>query len=243
MKANGEPYMEGTEAMEYLTLHKNELNIGTIPNLKEFITPGGNTHGVYSHLGWDHIYPETLGYYGGTIYPNRTWLIRQKLLCDALGKFFNFSLFDSKKKDSLGALFYYVHILGDHEENTIGTAHTRIPIISAEEQGILPWDNDMRWVPETTIQDELIKHLGIIFSSQKESNRYISMMNEIQSFNMFSVVYTSVDENEVYSVTSSITHRKRAEYLLQILFGFVPHLLSGESFARNFYRKYNISIN
>ena len=243
MKTNGEPYPEGEEAMQYLNTHAKELNINNIPNIREFITPGGNTHGVYSHLGWNHVYPETLGYYGETLYPNRTWQLRKKLLCDALGKMFNFSLFDGKKKDSLGALFYYLHILGDHAENTAGTAQTRIPIISKTEQGTLPWDNDVRWVPESTIQDELILHLSVLFSSQRNNHLYISMMNELQSFNMFTVPYVSGDSNEAFVITSSFNQQERARRMLQILFDFCPYLLSNESFAKGFYKKYGIQIN
>jgi hypothetical protein len=197
---------------------------------------------VYSHLGWSHVYPESLGYYGSTIYPNKTWEVRKKLLCDALGKIFDFSIFEGTKKNSLGALFYYVHILGDHEENTIGTAHTRIPIVSMEEQGTLPWDQDRYWVPESTIQDELMVHLGILFASQKHTYKYQALMNEIVAVNLFTITYISENTDEIHGFTSSETQKERAKYLLQILFDYCPYLLSRESFCKNFYVRYNIAV-
>jgi len=244
IKKDGIPFEEGYEAMRYLDDHKKELKISGIPNLKEFTTPGGNIHGVYSHLGWNHVYTETIADYGQEIiYVNRAWRIRKKLLCDALGKIFDFGILEGRKKEALGALFYYVHILGDHEENKLKTADTRIPILSLDEQGILNWGSDPYWIPQTTIIDELQIYLPILFSDQKHTFDYMTMMNEIERFNVFTVVYVDEETNEVYSFTSRESQMERAKHLLQLLFDHCPYLLSRESFAKNLYQKYNIILN
>jgi hypothetical protein len=251
IKIDREPYTEGEEAMQFLQDHQKELKINNVPNLRELITPGGNIHGIYSHLGWNHVYPETFGYnsddfYSNRIYPNSSWLKRKKLLCDALGKIFDFGLFEGRKKDALGALLYYVHILGDHEVSAKSTAHTRLPIISMNEQGFLEWGkhpfNDIRWIPKTTIIDELQVYLSVLFSDQKHTDTYKIMMREIETFNVFTVAYVNEETNEVYHFTESESQIERAKYLLQILFNFCPYLLSREPFAKIFYKNYNINL-
>jgi hypothetical protein len=194
------------------------------------LTPGGNTHGWYTHLGWDHIYDEDT--------TNR-WLIRKEILRNALDKQFNFSLLDkigisrSNKRDSFAALLYYVHILGDHENNAITTAHTRLPIRSLDEQNVNyqtieeHWTSDYEdedaivqwrkeWIAQTTIIAELNKHLPIIFSKQKNDVHYINMIKGINK-------------------NSTEGQKEKAKKLLGILFKNVPYLLKNESFTKAFY--------
>ena len=139
-------------------------------------------------------------------------------------------------------MFYYVHILGDHEENTIGTAHTRIPIISMDEQGILSWDQDRHWVPEGTIKDELITHLSMLFASQKHTHKYQALINEIAAVNLFTIARISEDAGGEYGFAGSEAQKERAKHLLQILFDYCPYLLSQESLSKKFYTKYNIMV-
>jgi len=242
IKKNGEILPEGENAMQYLKDHQDKLKISNVPNLREIVTPGGNGHGVYSHLGWNHVYTEEpipLGL-GEVVYVNRAWILRKKLLCDALGKIFDFGLFEGKKKDALGALLYYVHILGDHEENEASTANTRIPIISMDEQGAIDWGSNQDWIPRTTIKEELLIYLPILFSDQKNTHSYSTMIKQIEEFNVFSVIHINKVIGKVSHFTDSEAQTERAKYLLQILSDFCPYLLSQESFAKKFYQKYNI---
>jgi len=216
---SGRPADNVNQAMKYLEEHKNELHLKNIPNINSFLTPGGNTHGWYTHLGWDHIYDEDT--------TNR-WLIRKEILRYALDKQFNFSLLDkigisrSNKRDSFAALLYYVHILGDHEDNAITTAHTRLPIQSIDEQNINyhtieeRWVSDYEdenaktqwrkeWIAQTTIIAELNKHLPIIFSKQKNDVHYIIMIQGINGY---------LPEGQ----------KEKAKWLLDILRDNVPYL-------------------
>lgn len=221
-KTDGEPMRDVNKAIEYLNQYQNKLKIRNLPNVKEYLTPGGNTHGVYTHLGWDHIYPDDDKYQGRwMIRTNTRWLIRKKFLSEFLGNHFNFFL-NNKKRDSFAALLYYVHILGDHEDNDVKTAHTRIPIKSLDEQINDPqwrgwYEYDTRWKPQTTIILELNKHIPIIFRGQENTRYYRNIVNGLNG--------TFLPENQ----------KEKARWILGILFDNVPYLLKNESFAKGFY--------
>ena len=229
---------EVDNAITYLRENMKQLNFDSISNFREFLTPAGNTHGHYTHLGWDHIYPDDdiISTSRGDIIINtqKRWGIRKKILTEALGKMFSFSIFNSAKQDSLGALFYYVHILGDHEDNSITTAYTRIPIESKYEQmfkiGFPGWEtSDQRWVPNEneTIIKELKKHLERLFSDQ------INTPNGLYYSNLIRGLDGILPENQI----------EKARYVLNLLFNNVPSLLKGSSFARDFYKKHHIIVN
>jgi len=232
MKKN-EDYSAVNTATGFLKENMKQLNFDSISNFREFLTPGGKTHGLYTHLGWDHIYPD---HYNGdrTMNIQKRWEIRKKILTDAMGKTFNFSILESKKKDSLGALFYYVHILGDHEDDDITTANTRLPIENKKEQMFSPgfpgwYAYDKRWVPgeNETIIKELKKHLEILFSDQRGKPNGLYYDNLMRGLNGY----------------LSGNQRKKARYVLYLLFSNVPSLLKESSFAKDFYKKNHINVN
>jgi hypothetical protein len=202
-------------AIQYLNEHKTELKIQSIPNFNEFLTPGGAYHGEYTHLGWNHKYADET---------QQKWLVRKDILHAALGKQFSFfPLLDRQRLDSLSALLYYVHILGDHENNTITTARTRIPIRNLNEQDIffddhtvpIRWERNNNGIPQTNIIAELNYHLNIVFKRQQNTDRYKRIISRINGY---------LPER----------HQDKAKWLLQILFDNVPYLLKEETFARDF---------
>jgi hypothetical protein len=217
------PHYQAKNAMDYLQEKQAILKWNTIPNFRTFLTPGGSSHGYYTHLGWDHIYADNEYSY----FCNTRWKTRKEIFLDVLSKAFNFSLFSGGKKDSLGALFYYVHILGDHEDDSITNAHTRIPIYDFNEQawdaGWAGWNEDEQWRPETTIVDELNKHLPIIFHDQITGPVFNNLINEINRLPWGG-------------------QKEKAKYLLDSLHFYIPFLLQEEPFARSFYRKYKGAI-
>lgn len=222
------PMDDVIKATRYLQEHKKDLKIEKIPNLNEFLTPGGPYHGEYTHLGWDHIYT------GET---QQKWIIRKEILRNAIGKQFSFlPIIDNDKRNSLAALLYYVHILGDHEGNTLTTTRTRIPIrnlheqdfISEERSIIVRWENNKNGIPETTIIAELNKHLDILFANKRSSDRYQRMMAGINNY------LPEIHHNPQSLQEIEENQREKARWLLQILFSNVPYLLEEESFAKSF---------
>jgi len=239
--SDGESTYVVNEAVKYLTDKQKELKIDKIPNAKEFLTPGGPTHGEYTHLGWDHQYaPDTL----------KKWLIRKEILRDFLGKHFNFGLNDNSdiikpsKRDSLAALIYYVHILGDHEYDSITTNRTRLPIKSLNEQDnlkfdiITRWENNKNGTPTTAILPELKKHLKILFEDQKGSSTYYSKLLKDLDENPF-LPYNQDNAKNKTECLQFIQGNQQAtaNYILVALFNNVPYLLKNANFAKAFYKE------
>jgi hypothetical protein len=236
------PFKSVNDARKYLQDHKAELKINSIPKNEEFLTPGPEdySHEEYTHLGWDYpnYTPDTA----------RKWLVRKEFLRDFLGKHFSFGLNDSadiikpSKRDSFAALLYYVHMLGDHEGNKIGGAHTRIPIKSLDEQNdeetgiVTHWERNINGTPITNIIDELNHHLKILFSGQENDPRYKQLLS---IGNYLPEVYQINAEDDTPERARKIQENQRAKamWVLDRIFETVPYLLRNESFAKSFYAK------
>jgi hypothetical protein len=203
-------------AIEYIKENEKALKIHIIPNFEDFFLPGGAWHGEYSHLGWNHTHSD-----------KAVMETRKNFLRTALSKQFNFiPILDNKKLDSLSALLYYVHILGDHEYNEFSNARSRLPIYSLSEQDdysddnsrMVEWeknDNNDNGIPLANIIEELNYHLNIIFKNPQNKDRLEKTIDRING-------HLPDDQKE------------KAKWLLQILFDNVPYLLKEETFAKDF---------
>lgn len=105
---------------------------------------GGSSHEQYTHMGWNYQYDVLL--------IQKEWSMRKLLLIDTVEKVFKFSNVEtlkqkldetgsntllkkilstgSNKPNSVAAILYYVHILGDIAENSMTTSFTRIDLQS-----------------------------------------------------------------------------------------------------------------
>jgi hypothetical protein len=206
---------------------RRKYHLKPIPDVGEFIAPRSSwaEHEWYTHLGWNHEYDEQT---------QPRWLTGRQIILDTVGSIFNFSpldavstrLFKKDKKDSLAALLYYVHILGDQEYNSVTDAYTRLPLKDMDEHRDDPqWTgwymglNERYWKPQTTIVEELWKHLSVLFEDQKNSSAYRNLMTGINRG-----FFGSVKDN--------------AREILGLLSACCPVLLRNESFAKGFYKTY-----
>lgn len=115
-------FCKGQEAKGQRSLNKLELD--RIISIESIVTPGGPSHERYTHLGWDEKF-----YHGGKK-SVATWILRrdQILLYTVENLFYDISA--SKKEYLLFAqLCYYVHIIGDHEDNTSRTRNDRMMLV------------------------------------------------------------------------------------------------------------------
>lgn len=120
--------------------------IATVPLLSSLTSKGsgGSSHEQYTHMGWNHQYDILL--------IQNEWTIRKRLLIETVEKVFGFSNVETLKQNldesdsntflkkllststnkpnSVAAILYYVHILGDIAENSIATRFTRIDLQS-----------------------------------------------------------------------------------------------------------------
>jgi len=227
---------EVADAVKYLEQHQKELKMKSIPDARKIVTPGGPYHGEYTHLGWAHksYTPETM----------EKWIVRQRILKDFLAGNFNFWLGNMDKLDSFAALFYYVHMLGDHAHNSMLTARTRIPIKSLDEQDDIRFDIRTYWerngnngngAPTTTIIAELNKHLEILFKDQRNSNYYKNLIGGINGVLPESYNEDNAKDKIERARQIQVSQQAKAEYILNILFANVPYLLKEASFAKGFY--------
>lgn len=170
-----------------------------------------NTHRKETHRGWDWNYQ-----------PDKAnWPIRKKILLETVNNVFGFNSFSGKydkQCNSLSALIYYVHIVGDHQEDSKYKAGGAITSLAEKNYSSSTID----------IFYELEQHLPVLFADQKYSLTYMRMMNKLRDLG-----------KEVRKLTGSregVTPEKIPQYhqyakdLIGILETYIPNLLRREEF-------------
>ena len=104
----------GSYGMELSFLQSK--GIKTISSISEIDYSGNSHHQRYTHRGW------TFSYVTGT----GNWALRKKLMLDTTGKVFSFD--SNEQHDAFTALIYYIHILGDHDGDSISNTADRIAL-------------------------------------------------------------------------------------------------------------------
>ena len=183
-----------------------KFGISNLPFPEQFITPGGRHHQRYTHRGWDFNYPSTDD--------TKKWQIRkERIFLPTLEKVFSFSDNNRKKKEHLGALLYYVHILGDHSAETKTTNPDRIAISGRKD--------------EWAIISKLSGHLSELFYDRKNEKAY----NDLNKY-----FTDSSNTNKVFKEGRKLSDDELEELkafarkTLDILFENVPLLLQKEDF-------------
>lgn len=90
--------------------------IKTISSIKLIDFSGNSHHQRYTHRGWTFSYVTNTG----------NWGLRKKLILDTTKKIFSFD--SNEQHDAFSALLYYVHILGDHDGDSISNTMDRIAL-------------------------------------------------------------------------------------------------------------------
>lgn len=150
-----------------------------VPNLAVIETPGGSGHEINSHMGWDYVY--------NNYETQKQWLSRKEILIQSVNKVFDFpQILETRsvdnvelekstnreqfnfvqnirfsmgtKSNSMAAIIYYTHILGDIIANKNATAGSRISI------------NDLK----VELKKHIIKVFGVI-----EYYKYPKLVNQL----------------------------------------------------------------
>ena len=125
--------------------------------------------------------------------------------------------------ESLAAIVYYTHILGDHCYNTRTTMPDRIPLVREHEGDRNP-----------DILYDLKKYLAILFPSQTSTSNYLSLIGEIDNTRkqwLENVGTYNITTDEQYEA-----YQAQAKRILDALKRYVPLLLKEEDFfAKVFY--------
>lgn len=167
----------------------------------------GRNHRNFTHRGWNFDY-------GGEM--KTKWPIRQDILRNAVGTVFNFNGND-KQKEAFCELLYYIHILGDHDDDASYKVSNGLKI-----------DVGGRHDKEDIIH-KLLDLLPILFPDQTNTHKYRALTTNLRSIN------SEVDKL-VNSVGGINTDEKFAERqvlvaeVIEILSLYLPEMLKKEPF-------------
>ena len=219
--------IEALEAASYLAVDQyngngvdelkilSEYRVSSLPSsISEIDFPGNQYHRRYTHRGWmgpynneDRPYPDDKAH----------WNTRKSILLQTTKKVFGFNDSQSRLNDSLSAVIYYIHILGDH-------------IVETDYQKM---NSDMIGVggrnDQYDIIHQLISHFDILFTSPTSTNRYNSFRSQLRLLN-------NEFSNLVNKDGGVNTPEKQAEYsalakkLMDLLIKHVPELLQEEAY-------------
>ena len=191
-------------------------------------------HERYTHLGWDHIYGSgSLDSLGNISHcPD----IRKPLLINTVRQVFIYGRKDlwgtidvtgwfhqprtnmsEQQIESLAALIYYAHVLGDHCYNTYSTRLDRIPLARRTENDSNP-----------SLIFDLEKHLLVLYSDQQMSSDYRSLIAKMDSIH--DDVLTLLGDNDYPSNEQFFSYKQYANELMEELKRRIPRLMEDSSF-------------
>ena len=185
---------------------------------------GPNTHRKFTHQGWDRDHEDDS--------VNKFLSNRENILRATINKVFDFGVTSTplgydERCESLCALIYYVHILGDYEEaNKYSKLSLLIPLAGGKDTFTDKQGNKYKW----TIISQLERYLPILFSDKHDDGNYTSMMEDISDLEK--------EADQLAGSPGSInTDEKFQEYhgyadrlLTEILEKYIPTLLRDEDF-------------
>lgn len=194
------------------------LNYGVsdIPkNVSEIgYSASGKNHRDFTHRGWDFPYTSEM---------KTLWPKRQTILRNTVNSVFDFNG-NSKKADSFCELLYYIHILGDHEDDTSYTISNGRKI-----------DVGGRHDKEDIIH-KLIDLFAVLFADQSSTHKYRGLTTNLRHINSkLSKLVNS--QGGINSEEKFQQHKELVQDLIEILSLYVPEMLKEERFFNDvFYR-------
>lgn len=223
--------IEALEAASYLAVDQynaastgngiKELNllsgyrVPSIPSdISEIDFPGNQHHRRYTHRRW-------MGPYNNAERPYQDdkahWNLRKTILIETVKKVFGLKDDSARVCESLSAVIYYIHVLGDH------IVETDYQKMNADLIGV-GGRND-----QYDIIHQLIYHFDILFISPSSSNRYNSFRSQLRLLNNeFSELVNK--DGGVNTPEKQATYSRLAKKLMYLLIKHVPGLLQEESY-------------
>ena len=174
-----------------------------------------NIHRAFTHRGWDYSY----------LIDEANWEVRKNILINTVNAVFTFSK-PANQRESKGyafcALIYYIHIIGDQEEDSA----------YAPAEIIMPLGRDNTENTNNTnesnpdVFSQLAFYLPRLFRDQTDSLNYLLLMKRLD---FLSKKVRKVAEGGV-SKKEEAEYQRYAKKLLTILSQHIPSLLENESF-------------
>lgn len=178
------------------------------------ISDSPSKHRSHTHRGWDYQYFADKA---------ELWSERKEILIKTVGTIFDFEG-DIKKQENFCKLLYYIHILGDHMDDTSYKINNGLKI-----------DVGGR-VDKNDIIHEWQKCIEVVFAEQKHTHKYRSLTTELEKYNSrFSKIVRSaggINSDEKFAL-----HKKYSENLMKLMTMYIPEMLKEEGFFYNVFYK------
>ena len=124
-----------------------------------------------------------------------------------------------KQCESLAAVVYYIHILGDHYENRRSTLPDRIPLVREHVNDRNP-----------DLLNELKIHLAVLFRSQTKTSQYMHLINSIDQIRKDWPNNVGVYDYNIINDDQYTNYQTEAKKLMNLLKEEVYPLLKNEKF-------------
>ena len=193
-----------------------EYGVSNIPkNVSEIsFNASGTTHRSYTHRGWDYPYSGDM---------RELWPKRQAILMNTVAEVFDFGG-DIKKQESICKVLYYIHILGDHKDDTSWQ------IKNGLKMGVGGRNDNF------DIIHELLGAFEVLFEDQKYTHKYRSLTNGLQRIDSrFAKIVNS--EGNVNTDEKFELYQEYVDDTLKILTLYLPEMLKEEEFFYNVFYK------
>lgn len=220
--------IEALECASYLTIDQfngngqkdldflNQYGVKSIPSdIAEInISASPKEHRSKTHRGWEYPYAGLDG---------DLWTERKQILENTVEEIFDFQG-NEAQKESFCALIYYIHILGDHMDDSSYMINNGLKI-----------DVGGR-IDKQDIIHELLKHIEVTFSSQKHTHKYRSLTSALERYNsrLAKIIRSQggINTNEKFEEKQEYT-----KDLMKLLTMYLPEMLKEEPFFNEvFYR-------
>lgn len=207
-------------------LPPNVTEIGTENSINFSDSP--NKHRGYTHLGWTYTY--------GKEFADANWPKRKQMMVETTKKVLNSK--DEEICDSFAAILYYVHLLGDMQEDSSRTERDQvIPLI--EKHGL---SDIFIHKPNKDIFIELYHYLSVLFEGRVNKtylSYYNRMMRKIKDLYSEAKKDMRSNDDEVIKENENNLTSEQLDYysreLLKALSSNMPILLEHTLFSGVFY--------
>ena len=229
----------GTNELDRL---KRKHIFGIPKNISEIDFQGNSYHRRYTHMGWNAVVPKKNDTENSTdsktkrnriVYAldkdfdykrdKANWNVRKEILLATVNKVMKFGLTSNtltgydKKCDSFASLIYYIHLIGDHLEDSSymnRSPKMELAYVDKSDVGII---------------DELLDDFEVLFEDQKNSFSYKELIHQLQDLKE-TIRDIRNKPGDLGREESFAEYQECAKQLMEILGDKVPELLEKEEF-------------
>ncbi len=225
----------GGDGQGKLDLLNEALSDVDYPSIEKIDISSSETshHREYTHQGWDSKYRKIQRNNNQGIdeeWPQR-WELRKEILIDTVEGVFEFNWWNDipfiggflpeydERCDSLCALVYYTHLLGDHLETEKIAQYNYLMPVGGKLNG-------------KDIIHELLYHCEALFpdSSVRKGREYARFEDKLNSVNSKYYKLGTINEKDSNVNEKLVKNQEYAEEIMEILQEYIPFFIEEENF-------------